>query len=92
MPDRVALLGHLAFVEMPFSIPLAREIILVFAPGNSRHEMCFVTFVTPCLNALLERQTAFFMMLFNAVNNSCISADIGYRFPGVGGLKSCLLS
>src|SRR5690554_4206067 len=47
MPQGIALDCYLAFIEVPFAIPFTCKVILVFAPGNTRHKMGGITTVTP---------------------------------------------
>src|SRR5690554_3664172 len=57
MPYRITILCHLSFIEMPFSVPFAGKIILVFTPGNAGHKMGFITPILPSFYTLLNRYT-----------------------------------
>ena len=54
VPDGIAPLRHLPFVKMPFAIPFACEIVLVFPPRYTGHEMHRVATVFPALHTILE--------------------------------------
>ena len=47
VPDGIPFHPHLAFVQMPFSVPTAGEIILITAPGDAGHEMRLVPPLPP---------------------------------------------
>ena len=47
VPKGVAPHGFLSFVEMPLSVPLAGEVVLVFAPCYSGHKMRGVALLAP---------------------------------------------
>ncbi len=87
MPECIALLGYLSFIQVPFPIPLSREIVLVFTPGNACHKVCSVPSFAPSLDAFFKTHVAHSMMILYTVDDRHVRPHICHRFPGIGGLK-----
>ena len=54
VPDGIALGIDLSLVKMPFSVPFPGEIVLVLAPGDSGHEIDFVSSLFPGCDSFLD--------------------------------------
>ena len=54
MPDSIAVLLHLSFIEMGLAVPFACEVVLVFTPSNACHEMGDVAAFLPRTDSVLD--------------------------------------
>ena len=54
VPDSVSLYCYLTLVEVPFPVPFSCEIVLVLAPGDSRHEVGDIPSVPPGFHPFFE--------------------------------------
>src|SRR5690606_23402453 len=75
---------------MPFAIPFASEVVLVFSPRNPRHEMRGISPLAPGLHPLFKRFSFPFIggISTNTVNHGNICPCIGYWLPVLRGLKT----
>ncbi len=89
MPDGIALLGYLPFIQVGFAIPFSGEVVLVAAPGNTCHKMCLITPVTPRLHPLFKGHIR---TVVCPVHNGHISSYIGHGFPMRRSLEGGLFS
>ena len=92
VPDGVTAALHLSFVEVGTSVPLAGEVVLVFAPGDSGHEVHRVSAVAPRADAVFEIAVAVFVrgVASDAVYHHGIGAVVDCGPPFAGGLEGGL--
>ena len=88
MPYSIAIHRLLTLVEMPSPVPFAREVILIFAPGDARHEVSRISVVAPRPDTLWKSHVT---MVVGAIYHDNVRTDISGRFPLSGSLKCCFL-
>ena len=89
VPNGVAVDGLLPLIEVPTTIPLACEIVLIFAPGNAGHKMGDVAMIAPRLHSFFKSlaTAALAGVAAHTIHYSHIGAAVGGRLPRLRGLK-----
>ena len=88
VPDGITLSCLLSFVQMPFPVPFACEVILILAPGDTCHKMSSIASITPGIHPFAEGHPT---IIVGAIHHHQVGADIRDRFPRSCGLERSLL-
>ena len=88
VPDGITLSCLLSFVQMPFPVPFACEVILILAPGDTCHKMSGIATITPGIHPFAEGHPT---VIVGAIHHHQVGADIRDRFPRSCGLERSLL-
>src|SRR5690606_15736105 len=92
MPDRVLSLGYLSLIQMPFTIPLSRKVVLILAPGNTCHKMNGVPSIFPGFHPFRKRHPSVSVRWISAyaIDHDRIRPIIDRWTPLPRCLKRCL--
>ncbi len=90
VPDGVAVLLYLAFVQVPLAIPFSGEIVLVFTPGDAGHEMGRIALFLPGSQTVFQALATAVPVggvASHAVHHHGIGPVVDVFIPAAGGLE-----